>query len=167
MKKSKFLYFLFGIAYLLSSCSTEQKPFIIPPAFDEVNHNPSRDEVLKLRYKDHLIITVTTTPSKMIKSSGESGADIMKIAFESRFPQAVNNYNGYQIEEMLQLNINDHPFISQVFMADESGIKLYYQYGMMYINEIEEYYEIIISGRKHYRTEHAALIKSFLEGIYQ
>ncbi len=154
---------------LLYQCKSAPLPnntnFIIPEDFTIVEHDADRDEILALKYKNEMLIVVSLDASKTIKESSLYGSELLRIAVDSKFPNLIKAHNGTNQTELKNYYVGKNLYMHRNFDFSTTKSNGYYEYGAMYIEDPEEYYEIFISGDKTKQEKHQAVIKGFLSGI--
>lgn len=139
--------------------------FKIPPELTVVSHDPEKDEILKLSYKNEMQIIVSNNMSKIIKKSALFGSAMMKQSFEVRFPMVLKQTEGYNASDQDHFMVGSNIYLYRSFDYELDDSQGYMEYGALYIEEPEEYYEFYITGQRSMQETHKVIIKSFLEGI--
>lgn len=162
--------FITLLLFVFISCKTAQSDsvpsnFNLPPEFTVVPHDVDNDEILALKYNNDMRVVVSLNMSKIIKKSALFGSALMKQSFETKFPMQLKQSNGQNPSDQEFYNVNENIYLFRTFDFDADGTPGYFEYGALYINEPEEYYEFFISGRKSEQEIHKPLIKSLIQGI--
>ena len=107
--------------------------------------------------------------SEALKQGPTFGPGPMKNLYEISYLRHKAQLGGTDEDEQSHYYVNGNIYLRHKFYCTEkynNGTELivYYEYGVMYIEQPEQYHEFLFTGKKDKEAEHQPLIKSFLEG---
>lgn len=162
----------FSILTLLLFCHTQCKTTLknntnisIPEGFEIIDHNKNSDEILALNFKNEMRIIISKNLSNIIKKGEFFGYGVMKMSMKAKYLNLIKQHHGTNSSEINKLSIGNNIYLYQNFDYDISDTKGYYEYGGLYIENPEDYYEFFISGSKLKQESHKEIIKSLLNGV--
>lgn len=157
---------LFVALLIWSSCTNKNpKEIKIPDGFELQTPDKDRGEILYVKYKNEMQISVSTNASDIIKKSMFYGPRLMKQTFDLRFPILLKKHKGNDLQDFNHYFVNGNMYMNQSFEYNTGSSVGYYEYGALYIEKPESYYEFYISGSKEFRDAHRVVINSLLEGF--
>ncbi len=160
--------YLIICALVLTCCKsslTNNTNITVTKAFRIVEHNKDLDEILALRYQNEMLVTISLNNSKIIKKGSLFGYGVLESAMMAKFPRLVKQHNGTNVSELKKIDINGNVYLYQSFDFGPSDRAGYYEYGGLYTEQPEEYYEFFISGDKTKQVNHREIIMDLLKGV--